>query len=306
MKRKSKAVVFGLLLVFAALPAVAQDRLTREQRAQLDELYGIEALPAYIKHYEVDNFGSVMLNPYIQVGYKNFPAVIDSRFAPYNWCIGPSGHVNLIQEAEHPNGYTYPTGFTRPEDQRTRTKKTVEKFGHTSGLGGLPARICGEFLWSEAHNVWVINTKSGRYTKHNEDRTPEQFANAVKLIQQTVTPLTGTWGPAAYLLEYAPERIRDFYMKSPDLKWDDEAKKSRPQIRVFDGWEPVKFQKMSSLATMDAMIRVAEGPKQETKQETKKETEEKNDEEEKSGYDDVEKTEEKKGKVLGAHDDDPS
>lgn len=43
------------------------------------------------------------------------------------------------------------------------------------------------------------------------------------------------WGPALYLLEYAPADLREQLMKSPDLRYDDEKKKKRPHVAVLPG-----------------------------------------------------------------------
>lgn len=201
----------------------------------LDALYGVASLPAYIKHYEADRDGNIVLNPYLQVATKGFPAILDSKQAPYNWVIDEEGRVTVVPEANHPLGRTYPNGFVRPEDNSKKKPGTREAFGHVSSTGGRPGRISGEILWDKESKSWVVNNKSGRYSKHNGDRTPPQLANAARLIRSVVDTGGPAWGPAMYLVEYGPEPVREELMKSPDLSYDDPAKKSRPSVTVLAG-----------------------------------------------------------------------
>lgn len=201
----------------------------------LDEKYGVSSQPAYIKHYEANKQGKVILNPYIQVATKDFPGVLDFKMAPYNWTIDVDGRVSIIPEAKHPLGRTYEKGFHRPEDDSDRAPGTKENFGHVSSLGGAPGRISGEILYDKGSKTFTINNKSGRYTKHNSDRTPEQLVNAATLIREVVDTQGVAWGPVMYLLAYAPARISEPLMKDPRLAYDDPKKKSRPHIVVMPG-----------------------------------------------------------------------
>ena len=201
----------------------------------LDLLYGMASPPAYIKHYEADLDGNILLSPYLQVATKGDPAILDLKLAPYNWVIDALGRVTIVPEQAHPLGRTYEKGFFRPEDQSERKPGTRENFGHVTSLAGGPGRISGEIIYDKGTKSWVLNNKSGRYSKHNPDRTPQQFINAVGLIRSVVDPGGVAWGPAIYLLEYSPKPIREELMKSPDLAYDDVAKKKRPQVQLVGG-----------------------------------------------------------------------
>jgi hypothetical protein len=205
----------------------------------LDKLYGVASQPAYVKHYEADKTGKVILNPYLQMATKDFPAILDVKQAPYNWVIDTEGRVAVAPEAAHPLGRTYEKGFYRPEDQSQRKPGTRENFGHVSELGGAPGRISGEILYDKASNTWTLNNKSGRYSKHNTDRTPDQLVNAANLVHEVVDPGTATWGNVYYLLAYAPEPIQEELLKSPKLGYDDEKTKSRPNVMVMAAGAPV-------------------------------------------------------------------
>ncbi|HPA49982.1 MAG TPA: hypothetical protein PLP50_00155 [Thermoanaerobaculia bacterium] len=218
----------------------------------LDELYGVASQPAYIKHYEADRDGKVLISPYLQVATKEFPAILDAKMAPYNYVIDAEGRVTIIPEAAHPLGRVYPNGFFRPEDQSEKKPGTRENYGHVSSLAGGPGRISGEILYDKETGTYTVNNKSGRYSKHNKDRTPQQLANAARLIRQVVDTAGVAWGPALYLLEYAPADVREQLMKSPDLRYDDEKKKKRPHVAVLAGAP-------STLST-DAPIAVAAAP----------------------------------------------
>lgn len=201
----------------------------------LDEKFGYAAPPAYIKHYEADKSGKVLINPYLQVASKDFPAVLVVKEAPYNWVIDAGGNVAIIPEAAHPYGRTYPAGFFRPEDQSTRKPGTRENYGHVSALAGTPGRISGEILFDKDTNTWVINNKSGRYTKHNPDRSPEQLVNAATTIREVVDPGKTPWGQVFFLLEYSSDEMKTALMKSPKIQYDDPVKKARPHLVVMGG-----------------------------------------------------------------------
>lgn len=218
----------------------------------LDELYGVASQPAYIKHYEADRNGKVLISPYLQVATKEFPAILDVKMAPYNYVIDAEGRVTIIPEAAHPLGRTYPNGFFRPEDQAEKKPGTRENYGHVSSLAGGPGRISGEILYDKGTGTYTVNNKSGRYSKHNKDRTPQQLANAARLIREVVDTAGVAWGPALYLLEYAPADVREQLMKSPDLRYDDEKKKKRPHVAVLQG--------APATLTTDAPIVVAAAP----------------------------------------------
>ncbi len=229
MRSTLKTLLGALLLALVAAPALAQET------DPLDARYGVASPPAYIKHYEANKEGKVILNPYLQVATKEFPAILDPKMAPYNWTIDVLGRVSLVPEAAHPLGRTYEKGFFRPEDQSQRKPGTRENFGHVSSLGGGPGRISGEILYDKESKTFTINNKSGRYSKHNSDRTPEQLVNAANLIREVVDPGPADWGQVAYLLEYAPQPIREELMKDPKLAYDDAKKKSRPHVVLMPG-----------------------------------------------------------------------
>ncbi len=247
MKRIAKTALGGLLLALAAAPLGAQIA------DPLDKQYGVASQPAYIKHYEADKTGKVILNPYLQIASKDFPAILDVKMAPYNWVIDTEGRVAIAPEAAHPLGRTYEKGFFRPEDQSERKPGTRENFGHVAELGGAPGRISGEILYDKTTNVWTINNKSGRYSKHNPDRTPEQLVNAAKLIHEVVDPGTATWGPVAYLLAYAPASISEELLKRPDLAYDDAKKKTRPHVILMPAGAPaIRAEKPYEAAALTA------------------------------------------------------
>ncbi len=229
MRNTTKSILGGLVLALAAGTLGAQEPVS------MDKLYGVPSQPAYIKHYEADKAGKVILNPYLQTATKDFPGVIDVKSAPYNWVIDVQGRVSIMPEKAHPLGRTYEKGFHRPEDNSDRKPGTTENFGHVSSLGGAPGRISGEILYDKASNTWTINNKSGRYTKHNTDRTPDQLINAATLIRDVVDTQGVAWGPVMYLLEYAPAAISESLMKDPKLQYDDPKKKSRPHVVVLPG-----------------------------------------------------------------------
>ncbi|MGS0680651.1 inorganic diphosphatase [Shewanella sp. 125m-7] len=209
---------------------------TAQGDSELDKLYGTLTLPSYIKYYEVDQADDIMLNPYLQVATIDQPAVIDPEVGVYNYIVNADGNVAIVQEATHPMGRIYKNGYIRPEDGRKKKVKVKggkkkypkEKFGHTSGVAGGVARLGGEILFEDG--TWVINNKSGRYSKNNVDRTPEQLANVAKLIKATVNPSGKPWGEVQYRLAYGNEATQNKYEGSSQIKYLDEKKKKKPYI----------------------------------------------------------------------------
>jgi len=220
----------GSLLLALALPSIGAPPVD-----PLDQKYGVASQPAYIKHYEADKSGKVLLNPYLQVASKEFPAILEVKSAPFNWVIDVEGRVGIVPEAAHPLGRTYDKGFHRPEDNSDRKPGTRENFGHVSALGGAPGRISGEILYDKESKTYTINNKSGRYSKHNVDRTPDQLIEAAKLIREVVDTGGVAWGPVFFLLEYVSDDIREKLLTDPKLAYDDPKKKSRPHLVVMPG-----------------------------------------------------------------------
>jgi hypothetical protein len=237
-KLSASALLLGLHITSFAGPAVDP----------LDEKFGMASQPAYIKHYEADRTGKVLLNPYLQIGTKDFPAVLDVKSAPFNWVIDAEGRVAIIPEAPHPLGRIYDKGFFRPEDQSVRKPGTRENYGHPSTLAGAPGRISGEILYDKDSKIYTINNKSGRYTKHNTDRTSEQLVNAAKLIREVVDPGGVAWGPVYYLLDYTSDEIKEKLLKDPALAYDDPKKKSRPHLIVMEGGPALAFAEKPTIA----------------------------------------------------------
>jgi hypothetical protein len=204
----------------------------------LDTRYGFLAQPAYVKHFEADRKDRIVLSPYQQVASREYPGYLDPEMAPYNWVIDADGHVAFVPETMHPYGRVYEKGFVRPEDKSKKKPGTEEHFGHVAALGGMPGRISGEILLDKKLNAWVVNNKSGRYSKNNPDRTPDQLVQAAKLIQQVVDPGGVPWGPVRFIFEYGPASASADLEKIPGLQYEDAAKKSRPYIEVMASKAP--------------------------------------------------------------------
>ncbi|MEN8140896.1 MAG: hypothetical protein ABFR97_06685 [Thermodesulfobacteriota bacterium] len=217
-------VVAPLILgvVFAVVPPVAAD--------ELDQLYGPPALPSHVKYYEVDPADKVMLNPYLQVATPSHRAVLDRTKGVYNWVIDLEGDVRIAEPVAHPRGRRYQTPFTRPEDGYQSAAGYVERYGHISAIAGQPARIAGEIVNDRATGRWLINNKSGRYSRHVADRTPAQLLNAAALIRARVEPGGQVWGPVIYLLDYGPAEIKEQALGSMEVHFAEPEKKKMPYL----------------------------------------------------------------------------
>jgi len=206
--------------------------------SELDKMYGALTLPSYIKYYEVDQQDKIMLNPYLQVASIAHPAMLDPEVGVYNYIVNAEGNVAVIQEATHPMGRQYKNGYVRPEDSKKKKVKVKkgkkkfpkEKFGHTSGVAGAVARLGGEILFEDG--AWVINNKSGRYSKKNLDRTPEQLGNVARLIMNTTNPSGKPWGPVRYRLAYGNAETIAAYEGSADVQYLSPKKKQKPYVEV--------------------------------------------------------------------------
>lgn len=198
----------------------------------LDRLYGMASSPAYIKHYETDPTGKVLINPYMQAASKEFPAVLFVK-DDYDWVMDAQGRIALMPGIKHPYGRVYTKPAVRPEDGRNMKPGTKESYGHPSLLAGGPGRISGEILYDKDSNSYTISNKSGRYSKHNTDRTPEQLIAAARVIREAVDPGDASWGPVLYLIEYAPPGLKEQLLKDPKVEYDDPVKKTRPHLTVL-------------------------------------------------------------------------
>ena len=196
----------------------------------LDARYGFLAKPAYVKHFETDAKDRILLSPYLQIATREYPAYLDPAQQIYDWVVDADGHVAVVPESMHPYGRVYEKGFFRPEDKSQKKPGTAEHYGHVAALAGQPGRISGEILIDKKSGAWIVNNKSGRYSKNNPDRTPDQLVNAAKLIQETVNPGGAPWGQVRYMLEYGVEALRPDLEKSPLLQYEDAAKKSKPYV----------------------------------------------------------------------------
>ena len=199
----------------------------------LDTRYGFLAKPAYIKHYEADPKDRILVSPYLQLASREFKGYLDPAMAPYNWVIDADGRVAVIPETPNPYGRIYDKGFLRPEDKSQKKPGTGENYGHASAMAGQPGRISGELLYDKKINGWIINNKSGRYSKSNADRTPDQLVNAANLMQEVLDPGGAGWGPVRFIFEYGPEAIQAELEKGPAVVYEDPAKKKRPGIVVM-------------------------------------------------------------------------
>jgi len=204
----------------------------------LDTRFGRIAAPAYVKHFETDAKDRIVLSPYLQVASRELPAFLDPELAPYDWVIDADGHVAVVPETMHPYGRVYEKGFIRPEDKSAKKPGTEEHFGHVAALGGQPGRISGELLYDKKTNAWTINNKSGRYSMHNPDRTPDQLVNAAGLIREVSDIKGAFWGPVRYILEYGPKPVAAELDKLPTLKYEDPAKKKRAFLELVGSTVP--------------------------------------------------------------------
>ncbi|MCX7167259.1 MAG: hypothetical protein NTV11_13435 [Rhodocyclales bacterium] len=224
----------------------------------LDQKYGMASSPAYIKHYETDKAGKVLINPYMQAASNEFPAILFVK-DDYDWVMDAEARIMLMPGIRHPYGRTYTKAAVRPEDGRNMKVGTKETYGHPSLLAGGPGRISGEIIYDEGTNSYTISNKSGRYSKHNTDRTPEQLVAAATLIREVVDPGSAKWGPVFYLIEYAPPGLKEQLLKDPKVEYDDPVKKTRPHLTVMAGSPGlVSAEKPTAGVAMPAASRPAE------------------------------------------------
>ncbi len=200
------------------------------EAGNLDVRYGILSLPLHIKYYEVDDRDHVMLNPYLQVATKTRKAILDKACPVYDWVIDAQGNLRVIAVVPHPRGRAYAGRYIRPEDGYSRGGGYVENYGHVSALAGSPGRIGGEIVNDYYNKNWVINNKSGRYSRGNPDRLPGQLASSAALIRSVTDPGGQEWGPVVYLLDYASPQFRSQELANPLLRFGKPETKGLPYL----------------------------------------------------------------------------
>ncbi len=224
------------ILLFVSFLLFCLVNVTWARPTKLDRLYGIPTLPRHIKYYEVDDQDRVMLNPYLQVASRRHKAVLNPRIPVYDWVIDIHGKLRIIAVVPHPRGRTYSGRYTRPEDGYTCGPGYVERYGHVSALAGAPGRIGGEIVNDYKNKRWVINNKSGRYSKENIDRFPNQLGNAAALIHAVVDPGGQAWGAVVYLLNYAPESVKTREQYNIELRFGNPKTRGRPYLLLDQDW----------------------------------------------------------------------
>ena len=216
----SRLVSFASALLLAIAPGLRAE----PPEAALDLLYGAATPPAYVKQYEADYQGKVLLNPYLQVASREHPAVLEPGVDGYKWVIDVAGRVAILREVPHPLGRTYPRGFHRPEDDSDREPGYVETYGHVSALG---------WRWEDRRRDPLVRPRAHvhhqqqvrRYTKSNADR-PEQLSRPPGSSGGR-RPETRQ-GPA-HLLDYAPAGPESLFRSPSRLR-----RSGTPQPSVSD------------------------------------------------------------------------
>lgn len=229
----------------------------------LDEKFGDATAPAYIKYYEADTEHQIAVNPFLQVGNKDNPIVLDPNEG-YIWAIDKAGNFCIGPEATSPWGKKYKDGYIRPEDGKAKKKGDKEEYGHTSLIGGDIGRVGGELAME--NGVWIMNNKSGRYNYRAKSRTEEHLKAAgeyVKSIAPQIKEIKYEWLDGYYPPKKANMKsIVDIeYHDNIDLKyaWDGESKKLGKEFvskTPFITWNnKVKFKEAFYVDTKDRYLK---------------------------------------------------
>ena len=179
--------------------------------------------------------GKVLLNPYLQVASKDFPAIIDPKGAPYNWVIDAEGRVGIIQEAAHPLGRTYEKGFFRPgrpvQAQAGHDRELRSRVGPRRRAPAASAARSSTTRTEELHRQQQV----GALFQAQQRPHSRAAGGSREADPRSGRPGTTSWGPVFYLLEYAPQDKRDALMKDPRIAFDDPKTQARPHIEVMAG-----------------------------------------------------------------------
>jgi len=230
MSNESNLAMRSTAACFVAVFGGMTFAVNANDTTDIDKLYGVAVNASHIKYYEVDPHDNIMLNPYLQVANKQWSAVIDPTKSAYDWCIDEQANLVIIQPVPHPRGRQYSGKFVRPEDGYTKLTGYTEKYGHVSATAGQKARFCGEIVYDKNGERWLVNNKSGRYSKYIDDRTPDKLIYAAKLIRKWVETNGEAWGPTIYLLEYGPRDIMKAALHSLNVYYANPETKKMPYI----------------------------------------------------------------------------
>ncbi|MEO5347268.1 MAG: hypothetical protein H7834_12970 [Magnetococcus sp. YQC-9] len=126
-----------------------------------------------------------IVNSYYTVHYLDHGNMKDNvrmelnRRERYIWLINHDGRLVIAREFIELSEITEKIKSSLQHDQ------TTIKTGHPNLIGGARARIAGELFYSDA-GLWVVNNKSGRYSKWAESRNRNHLKNACNFIEEVV------------------------------------------------------------------------------------------------------------------------
>ena len=255
---RAKSLFFTLVTSFLLTSAV-----NAQANGNIDDRFGDAMAPAYIKYYEADTEHQITVNPFLQVGNKDNPIVLDPKEG-YIWVIDKAGNFCIGPEATSPWGKKYENGYIRPEDGKPKKKGDKEEYGHVSLVGGEVGRIGGELAME--NGVWIMNNKSGRYNYFAKNRTEKQLKEAgeyLKSIAPQVTELKYEWLDGYYPPKKATMKsMEDIeYHDNIDLKyaWNGESKELGKDFVAktpYITWNnKVKFQELFYVDTKDRYLK---------------------------------------------------
>ena len=129
---------------------------------------------------------------------------------PYIWLIDHYGSLILGQEVQ------------------ADTAKPKEKLGHPNLTGGNQARIAGELYWKSLevggnHGTWIINNKSGRYTRWIDQRQKKHLINAENRIKKLFPNFHDKASAEQLVHTFLPEVGRELINSEKDLQYELEG-----------------------------------------------------------------------------------
>jgi hypothetical protein len=179
-------VVAGVL---AKVPPKLHELIGVEKARDLDTHFGsLQPVRAFnkkgqvsgVKDWERDQDGKPLTNekrivmPNANGEFTSLSNLIDiealkRREKNYLWAAGALGRVFIGEEE--------PVEGVDPETNKQRFR------AHPTLLGGGPARICGELRYDASDETFVVNNKSGRYSRY-EDRNESHLHEVAQLFSQ--------------------------------------------------------------------------------------------------------------------------
>ncbi|MBF0110952.1 MAG: hypothetical protein HQL76_17430 [Magnetococcales bacterium] len=205
------------------------ERQTHFHRETLSDQYGNLHLPSRLKEWELDENGLCKsFNDDERIIFDNVNAQewIDPGTTLFRWLANPvsgttfiwliDGHGRLIIGKERPVTPDNPDNM----------------LGHPALVAGGRARIAGELKWHEENQYFMVNNRSGRYTKKSADSEKKEHLERVVSILNRIADVCEQTITHRFVIEYDPDYGANLVNSVFDLRNEVLAYLSLPNLSL--------------------------------------------------------------------------